>query len=362
MATAHAEPNYMAIFWWLFALTVAEIAVIYMGLPRLVLGILLVGLAAFLPGRVLFPAPVLQPRLDSVSGDRGSGARRRSLASRTEARAGVDGADREDVALPGSKSSTGACPSSKSRRAASRHPGHHRPGVLDHTRLEGIHECRAVAGCGGHHKGLVNEESLVAVGQLVLEDAREQRHTRERVADLVCKRGRELARRETIPPSDVLELAEIAAREEAALRSLVLRHQGTELSGKASLRAALEALARTVPELPITVSAVGAIQMPSSTVDEVLAAVRQAVENVVRHATATQAFVFAEEDDGMVVVTVRDDGRGFSYDEEVLRARGRCGILRSIKGRIEDLGGAVRVHTAPGRGTEVELLVPVVRQ
>jgi len=45
MATAHAEPNYMAIFWWLFGLTVAEIAVIYMGLPRLVLGLLLVGLA-----------------------------------------------------------------------------------------------------------------------------------------------------------------------------------------------------------------------------------------------------------------------------------------------------------------------------
>ncbi|MCI0371201.1 MAG: cytochrome C oxidase subunit IV family protein [candidate division NC10 bacterium] len=45
MATAHAEPNYMAIFWWLFALTIAEVAVIYMGLPKLALGILLVGLA-----------------------------------------------------------------------------------------------------------------------------------------------------------------------------------------------------------------------------------------------------------------------------------------------------------------------------
>lgn len=45
MATAHAEPNYMAIFWWLFALTIVEVAVIYMGLPKLALGILLVGLA-----------------------------------------------------------------------------------------------------------------------------------------------------------------------------------------------------------------------------------------------------------------------------------------------------------------------------
>jgi cytochrome c oxidase subunit 4 len=45
MASDHAEPNYMAIFWWLFALTIAEVAVIFMGLPRLVLVILLVGLA-----------------------------------------------------------------------------------------------------------------------------------------------------------------------------------------------------------------------------------------------------------------------------------------------------------------------------
>ena len=45
MATDHAEPNYMAVFWWLLGLTIAEIAVIYMGLPRLALGILLVGLA-----------------------------------------------------------------------------------------------------------------------------------------------------------------------------------------------------------------------------------------------------------------------------------------------------------------------------
>ncbi len=30
----HAEPNYMAIFYWLFALTVAELAVAYMGIPK----------------------------------------------------------------------------------------------------------------------------------------------------------------------------------------------------------------------------------------------------------------------------------------------------------------------------------------
>ncbi len=45
MATAHKAPNYLAIFWWLLALTILEIAVIYTPLARLVIGILLVGLA-----------------------------------------------------------------------------------------------------------------------------------------------------------------------------------------------------------------------------------------------------------------------------------------------------------------------------
>ena len=45
MTTAHAEPNYMAVFWWLLALTILEIAVIYMPVARMIIVILLVGLA-----------------------------------------------------------------------------------------------------------------------------------------------------------------------------------------------------------------------------------------------------------------------------------------------------------------------------
>jgi cytochrome c oxidase subunit 4 len=45
MAAAHSEPNYIGVFWWLVALTVLEIAVIYMPFARLAIVILLVGLA-----------------------------------------------------------------------------------------------------------------------------------------------------------------------------------------------------------------------------------------------------------------------------------------------------------------------------
>jgi cytochrome c oxidase subunit IV len=41
----HKNPNYMAIFWWLAALTVVEIAVILPGFPKIIVGTLLVALA-----------------------------------------------------------------------------------------------------------------------------------------------------------------------------------------------------------------------------------------------------------------------------------------------------------------------------
>ncbi|MFI5342099.1 MAG: cytochrome C oxidase subunit IV family protein [Candidatus Methylomirabilales bacterium] len=45
MAQAHKQPNYIAIFWWLLALTILEIGVIFTPLARVLIAILLVGLA-----------------------------------------------------------------------------------------------------------------------------------------------------------------------------------------------------------------------------------------------------------------------------------------------------------------------------
>jgi cytochrome c oxidase subunit 4 len=45
MATTHAEPNYIGVFWWLLALTVIEVAVVYLPLAKFIVVILLIGLA-----------------------------------------------------------------------------------------------------------------------------------------------------------------------------------------------------------------------------------------------------------------------------------------------------------------------------
>jgi signal transduction histidine kinase len=121
-----------------------------------------------------------------------------------------------------------------------------------------------------------------------------------------------------------------------------------------SLKTALEAAAFGVRGVPVTVTAVGPVWLVADEMDDVAGAVRQALDNVVEHAHATRATVYAEALDGDVIITIRDDGVGFVFDEARLAREGKLGMLKSMRGRIEDLGGAMRVHTAPGRGTEIE--------
>jgi signal transduction histidine kinase len=183
---------------------------------------------------------------------------------------------------------------------------------------------------------------------------------------MVHKHGRELAAAGPVPAEQVARLAELAGGQERALRALVLHPDdgaGDGQPGRSSLRAALEELAIALPAgwpgcPPVTVSAVGPLWLPAACAAELRDAVRQALENAAEHAAATRISIFAEEHDGEVVVTVRDDGAGFVYDEPVLRAAGKIGLLSSIKGRARQLGGDARVETAPGGGTEIELRVP----
>jgi signal transduction histidine kinase len=179
---------------------------------------------------------------------------------------------------------------------------------------------------------------------------------------LIHKRGRELAEQPDIGPDEVRRLADMAGKQEEELRSLILREPDRGPTGTASLRAQLEAVARGIEGVSVTVSAVGPIWLQADRVLELAAAVQQGLDNVHRHASARQASVFAEAEHGWVTISLRDDGRGFHYDEDRLRADGKVGMLKSMKGRVEELGGRMRVETAPGKGTEIEFRVPVGRE
>jgi len=175
---------------------------------------------------------------------------------------------------------------------------------------------------------------------------------------LVNKRGKELAASPTVSGTDVRALADMAADQERALRALIQTEPAEPPVGKVSLRTVLEASAFGISGLPVTIACVGTIWLAADQVDELSAAVRQALGNAARHSHGSKVTVFADRDDDEIVVSVRDDGAGFEFDEDRLREEGKLGVLKSMKGRIEDLGGTMRIHTAPGKGTEVEFRLP----
>jgi signal transduction histidine kinase len=155
------------------------------------------------------------------------------------------------------------------------------------------------------------------------------------------------------------ELARLAGEQEAALRMLVTGRQ-TE---PADERAEADLMTLLEPYASATVSIAapaGAVRLPARVAAEIAAAVAAALDNVARHCEpGTKAWVLVEDEPGEVTVSVRDEGCGIP-PERLAQAeeQGRLGVAQSIRGRIADLHGTVRITSAPGQGTEVEIAVP----
>jgi signal transduction histidine kinase len=176
---------------------------------------------------------------------------------------------------------------------------------------------------------------------------------------LVQRRGRELASREQVAGSEVADLVRVVADEEQALRALLRRAPEDAPEGTLPLRTVLQAAAFGISGVAVTVSTVDPVWIRASGAEEVTAAVRQALDNVVQHAHASGVTIFGERDGAEIAISVRDDGVGFVVDEDRIAADGRLGITRSMRGRIEQAGGTMSIASTPGRGTEVEFRIPV---
>lgn len=82
--------------------------------------------------------------------------------------------------------------------------------------------------------------------------------------------------------------------------------------------------------------------------------VQESLTNIARHAQATQVVISLENRDGMVVLSVRDNGNGFDAQTCKPNAFG----LMSMKERGRMLGGEVTIDSQPGVGTLVRLTFP----
>ena len=86
--------------------------------------------------------------------------------------------------------------------------------------------------------------------------------------------------------------------------------------------------------------------------EAVVLAAREAMVNAAKHAGVDTVDVYAEHLAGRLEVFVRDRGTGFNLDDI---PQDRHGLRDSIVGRVERVGGEVRVVSSIGNGSEVEI-------
>jgi signal transduction histidine kinase/ligand-binding sensor domain-containing protein len=81
---------------------------------------------------------------------------------------------------------------------------------------------------------------------------------------------------------------------------------------------------------------------------------QEAISNAVRHAEATRVVVQVEYQDDAVLLTIRDDGRGFRPDSVGPTNAGHWG-LANMRERAAHIGASFSLVSEPGRGTSVEV-------
>ena len=142
----------------------------------------------------------------------------------------------------------------------------------------------------------------------------------------------------------------------AEMRSMLL-----ELRSDASPDQSLSQLLTTLAEatrarsnMAVSISVEGDRELPADVTMTLYRIAQEALNNVVKHAEATQVDITLLNQPDRVTLHIRDDGRGF--DPQAIPA-GHMGISIMAE-RAQKIGGSLQIQSQPGRGTEVSVTWP----
>jgi signal transduction histidine kinase len=157
------------------------------------------------------------------------------------------------------------------------------------------------------------------------------------------------------PLDYVLSLAEAGLAE---MRALIfeLRPESLEKEGLVAVLTKQAASLRTRHGLVVEMEI--CCEEPSLAIDKKEALYRvaqEAMNNVAKHAQATQLDLYLACDDGLLRLEVRDDGIGF---DATASYPGHLG-LHTMRERVAKLHGQITIDSHPDTGTSVVVIVPV---
>ena len=84
---------------------------------------------------------------------------------------------------------------------------------------------------------------------------------------------------------------------------------------------------------------------------------QEALHNVAKHAQARSVNIQLAREGATIKLSIEDDGIGMTIKSSY--SRGHSFGLAGIKERVKSMGGTVRLQSAKGKGTRLEVIVPV---
>lgn len=126
-----------------------------------------------------------------------------------------------------------------------------------------------------------------------------------------------------------------------------------------TLREAGEQIANAEPvQFHVTVRG-NRYRAPTNVQQHLVRIVQEATRNAVRHSRAKEIQMIIDYlDAGLIRIQMRDDGCGFDM-EKASRELGHWG-LTIMRERAREIGAELRIDSAPGHGTEIDILAPIV--
>jgi signal transduction histidine kinase len=85
---------------------------------------------------------------------------------------------------------------------------------------------------------------------------------------------------------------------------------------------------------------------------------QETLTNVLKHAEATRVWVELSQEEGSILLTVQDNGKGFTKENADRKGIGMQGLHE----RVTIAGGKLTVRSTPGRGTVVVAHLPLPSQ
>jgi signal transduction histidine kinase len=133
-----------------------------------------------------------------------------------------------------------------------------------------------------------------------------------------------------------------------------------ELLEQAGLVGGLAALAdefrvNSMVDVDLETAEASQVDLPLDQISQLLSIAREALSNVARHSKATRGSVRVERRDGMIRLTVSDNGIGFDPDGP--RGPSHQGMV-NMRDRAAAIGGQISIQSEPGLGTRIIIEVP----